>query len=120
MTHRGGARPSRRLVGRSARRPGSDVRDDRLGLALHHPGDAASSSSRRRPERRERTVSWDFVTEAPREGMTAGGSSRPSRHRGDGVLMTLAAVPVGVATAIYLHEYSSTRSRPSARHPRRA
>ena len=53
-------------------------------------------------------LSWAFLTEAPREGMTAGGIFPAIIGMVEMViLMTLAGVPVGVATAIYLHEYSS-------------
>ena len=53
-------------------------------------------------------LSWAFLTEAPREGMTAGGIFPAIIGMLEMViLMTLAGVPVGVATAIYLHEYSS-------------
>ena len=53
-------------------------------------------------------LSWAFLTEAPREGMTAGGIFPAIVGMLQMViLMTLAGVPVGVATAIYLHEYSS-------------
>lgn len=52
-------------------------------------------------------VSVEFLTEEPKEGLTAGGIF-PAIF---GtflmvVLMTLAAVPLGVATAVYLHEYT--------------
>ena len=53
-------------------------------------------------------LSWAFLTEAPREGMTAGGIFPAIIGMLEMViLMTLAGVPVGVATAIYLHEYAS-------------
>jgi phosphate transport system permease protein len=53
-------------------------------------------------------LSWAFLTEAPREGMTAGGIFPAIVGMVEMViLMTIAGVPVGVATAIYLHEYSS-------------
>ena len=53
-------------------------------------------------------LSWAFLTEAPREGMTEGGIFPAIVGMLEMViLMTLAGVPVGVATAIYLHEYSS-------------
>jgi phosphate transport system permease protein len=58
-----------------------------------------------------RAVSWEFLSTNPREGMTAGGVF-PAIF-GTVVLtllMTLAAVPAGVATAIYLTEYASKRS----------
>ena len=57
-------------------------------------------------------ISWAFLTEAPREGMTAGGIFPAIVGMVEMVvLMTLAGVPVGVATAIYLHEYASPVSR---------
>jgi phosphate transport system permease protein len=53
-------------------------------------------------------LSWAFLTQEPREGMTAGGIFPAIVGMVEMViLMTLAGVPVGVATAIYLHEYSS-------------
>lgn len=53
------------------------------------------------------SLTWEFLAAAPREGMTAGGIF-PAIY---GtvllvLLMTAALVPVGVATAIYLHEYA--------------
>ena len=57
-------------------------------------------------------LSIAFLTEAPREGMTAGGIFPAIVGMVEMVvLMTLAGVPVGVATAIYLHEYASPVSR---------
>ena len=58
-----------------------------------------------------RTLSWEFVSQAPRQGMTAGGVF-PAIF-GTVVmtlLMTVAAVPAGVATAIYLTEFASPKS----------
>ncbi|HEY7376760.1 MAG TPA: phosphate ABC transporter permease PstA [Polyangia bacterium] len=53
-------------------------------------------------------LSWAFLTEAPREGMTAGGIFPAIIGMVEMViLMTIAGVPIGVATAIYLHEYAS-------------
>ena len=53
-------------------------------------------------------LSWAFLTQAPRDGMTAGGIFPAIVGMVEMVmLMTLAGVPVGVATAIYLHEYAS-------------
>jgi phosphate transport system permease protein len=53
-------------------------------------------------------LSWAFLTQAPRDGMTAGGIFPAIVGLVEMVLlMTLAGVPVGVATAIYLHEYAS-------------
>jgi phosphate transport system permease protein len=57
-------------------------------------------------------LSMAFLTEAPREGMTAGGIFPAIVGMVEMVfLMTLAGVPVGVATAIYLHEYAPAHSR---------
>jgi phosphate transport system permease protein len=57
-------------------------------------------------------LSITFLTEAPRDGMTAGGIFPAIVGMVEMVfLMTLAGVPVGVATAIYLHEYASATSR---------
>lgn len=54
-----------------------------------------------------RTVSWSFITEAPRAGLTEGGIGPAIVGTAMLVLlMTVAAVPLGVATAIYLHEYT--------------
>jgi phosphate transport system permease protein len=52
-------------------------------------------------------LSWEFVSASPREGMTAGGIF-PAIF-GTVLLvmiMTVAVVPVGVLTAIYLYEYA--------------
>jgi phosphate transport system permease protein len=60
-------------------------------------------------------ISWTFLTAAPQEGMTAGGIF-PAIY-GTAVmtlLMTIAVMPVGVMTAIYLHEYAPPRSRLAA------
>ena len=60
-------------------------------------------------------VSWGFLTQAPTEGMTAGGIL-PAIY-GTAVMtlvMTVAVMPVGVLTAIYLHEYAPPRSRIAA------
>ena len=63
-------------------------------------------------------LSWEFLTSAPREGMTEGGIF-PALY-GTAVLtllMTIAVMPVGVLTAVYLHEYAPRDSRlaPDAR-----
>jgi phosphate transport system permease protein len=52
-----------------------------------------------------------FLTQAPRDGMTAGGIF-PAIFGTVALvlLMTLAALPAGVATAIYLHEYARPTS----------
>jgi phosphate transport system permease protein len=58
------------------------------------------------------TISWTFVSEAPREGMTAGGIFPAIFGTvATTLLMTIAAVPAGVATAIYLSEYAPPQSR---------
>jgi phosphate transport system permease protein len=58
-----------------------------------------------------RTLSWQFVSEVPTEGMTKGGVF-PAIFGTVALtlLMTLVAVPAGVATAIYLTEYASAKS----------
>jgi phosphate transport system permease protein len=60
-------------------------------------------------------LSWTFLTAAPEQGMTAGGIF-PAIY-GTAVmtlLMTVSVMPVGVMTAIYLHEYAPPRSRLAA------
>lgn len=57
-------------------------------------------------------ISWAFLSRAPQSGMTEGGIF-PAIF-GTAVLvllMTLAAVPLGVSTAIYLQEYAPKGSR---------
>jgi phosphate transport system permease protein len=57
-------------------------------------------------------LSWEFFSSPPTEGMTAGGIF-PAIW-GTTVLtlmMTVAVMPVGVMTAIYLHEYAPSGSR---------
>ena len=56
-------------------------------------------------------ISWDFLTSPPEHGMMAGGIF-PAIF---GtlflvILMTIMAVPIGVLTAIYLHEYTNQSS----------
>lgn len=54
-----------------------------------------------------RTVTWEFLTATPREGMTAGGIFPAIVGTVALVLlMILALVPFGVGAAIYLHEYA--------------
>jgi phosphate transport system permease protein len=56
-------------------------------------------------------VSWTFLTQPPSDGMMAGGIF-PAIY-GTAVLtllMTLAVMPIGVLTAIYLHEYAAPDS----------
>jgi phosphate transport system permease protein len=57
-------------------------------------------------------LSWELVSQPPREGMTKGGIF-PAIFGTAALtlLMTVAAVPAGVATAIYLTEYASPESR---------
>lgn len=60
-------------------------------------------------------LSWTFLTSAPSEGMTGGGIF-PAIY-GTAVmtlLMTVAVLPVGVITAVYLHEYAPPASRLAA------
>lgn len=60
-------------------------------------------------------LSWTFLTEAPSDGMMGGGIF-PAIY-GTVVLtllMTVAVMPVGVITAIYLHEYAPPGSRLAA------
>ncbi|HEX8407987.1 MAG TPA: PstA family ABC transporter permease [Thermoanaerobaculia bacterium] len=54
-----------------------------------------------------RQVTWEFVTQPPRDGLTAGGIFPAIVGTAALViLMSVVAVPLGVATAIYLHEYT--------------
>jgi phosphate transport system permease protein len=54
-----------------------------------------------------RTLTWEFLASAPREGMTAGGIF-PAIFGTAAlvILMVVALVPFGVGAAIYLHEYA--------------
>ena len=57
-------------------------------------------------------LSWEFVSAAPRDGMMAGGIFPAIFGTVLLVLsMTVAVVPVGVLTAVYLHEYAAPESR---------
>src|SRR5882762_3509239 len=53
------------------------------------------------------TLTWEFLSTAPREGMTAGGIF-PAIFGTAAlvILMVVALVPFGVGAAIYLHEYA--------------
>jgi phosphate transport system permease protein len=52
-------------------------------------------------------ISWEFITRSPEQGLTAGGIFPAIVGTTLLVLlMTVAAVPLGVATAVYLHEYT--------------
>ncbi len=57
-------------------------------------------------------LSWEFISSAPRAGMTQGGIFPAIFGTAALVLlMTLAVVPLGVAAAIYLHEYARQGSK---------
>jgi phosphate transport system permease protein len=58
------------------------------------------------------TISFEFLSRAPESGMTGGGIF-PAIIGTFAlvVLMTIAVIPMGVATAIYMHEYAPKRSR---------
>jgi len=59
-----------------------------------------------------RTVTWSFLSQPPTEGMTSGGIFPAIFGTAALTLvMTIVAVPAGVATAVYLTEYASSRSR---------
>jgi phosphate transport system permease protein len=52
-------------------------------------------------------VSWEFLTQPPKDGLTGGGIWPAIVGTAALVLlMTIVAVPLGVATAVYLHEYT--------------
>lgn len=57
-------------------------------------------------------LSFGFLTRAPEAGMTSGGIF-PAIFGTFAlvVLMTIAVIPLGVATAVYMHEYAPKRSR---------
>jgi phosphate transport system permease protein len=57
-------------------------------------------------------VTWTFLSEPPSEGMMAGGIF-PALYGTAALtlLMTLAVMPMGVLTAVYLHEYAPPDSR---------
>lgn len=57
------------------------------------------------------TMSWEFLTSPPKDGMTAGGVFPAIVGTFLRVLlMSLVGVPIGAITAIYLSEYASQRS----------
>jgi phosphate transport system permease protein len=57
-------------------------------------------------------LSWEFVSTSPKLGMTEGGILPAIVGTFSlVVLMTLAVVPLGVATAVYMHEYAAKDSR---------
>ena len=52
-------------------------------------------------------VTWEFISQPPRDGLMAGGILPAIVGTAALViLMSIVAVPLGVATAIYLHEYT--------------
>jgi len=56
--------------------------------------------------------SWEFVSQAPEAGMTQGGIFPAIFGTAAMViLMTIVVIPLGVATAVYMHEYAPKRSR---------
>jgi phosphate transport system permease protein len=56
-------------------------------------------------------LSWEFITAAPKEGMTQGGIFPAIVGTALLVIiMSIAGVPVGTITAVYLSEYASPRS----------
>lgn len=57
-------------------------------------------------------LTWEFISSKPREGMTKGGIFPCIFGTAALVLlMTIAVVPLGVATAVYLHEYARQDSK---------
>lgn len=58
------------------------------------------------------TISWEFLASAPSEGMTAGGIFPAIMGTALLVIiMSVAGVPIGTVTAVYLSEYASKKSR---------
>jgi len=57
-------------------------------------------------------ISWEFLSQAPREHFTQGGIF-PAIFGTAAlvILMTIAVIPLGVATAVYMHEYAPKGSR---------
>ncbi len=57
-------------------------------------------------------LSWEFLSQPPREHFTEGGIF-PAIFGTAAlvILMTVAVIPLGVSTAIYMHEYAPKRSR---------
>jgi phosphate transport system permease protein len=54
-----------------------------------------------------RAVTWEFISQPPRAGLTEGGILPAIVGTAALViLMSIVAVPLGVATAVYLHEYA--------------
>lgn len=58
-----------------------------------------------------KSLTWEFITEFPQDGMTKGGIFPAIVGTAlMTLIMTVAAVPFGVITAIYLSEYASEKS----------
>ena len=58
-----------------------------------------------------KSLTWEFLTQFPREGMTKGGIFPAIVGTAlMTLIMTVAAVPFGAITAIYLAEYASEKS----------
>ncbi len=58
------------------------------------------------------TISWEFLSSPPKNGMESGGIFPAIFGTAALVmLMTVAVIPIGVMTAIYLHEYRSETSK---------
>lgn len=58
-----------------------------------------------------KNLTWEFISEFPTEGMTKGGIFPAIIGTGlMTLIMTIAAVPFGAVTAVYLAEYASERS----------
>lgn len=57
-------------------------------------------------------LNWGFIAHSPEQGMTQGGIF-PAIFGTFSlvILMTIAVVPLGVATALYMHEYAHKKSR---------
>lgn len=54
-----------------------------------------------------KVITWEFISQPPREGMTAGGIFPAVFGMVFSVIiMLIAVVPVGVMTAVFLHEYA--------------
>lgn len=58
-----------------------------------------------------KTISWEFLSQPPREGMTKGGIFPAIIGMFlSTLIMTFAVLPVGILTAVYLHEYAKAGS----------
>jgi len=58
-----------------------------------------------------KTITWEFLSQPPREGMTKGGIFPAMVGMLlSTLIMTIAVLPVGVLSAVYLHEYAKAGS----------